>query len=59
MILAAEVKGDLPGTPKDMGLPYGKRNPYYSHIFRDSGLGVGLGNSMGRGSHYFGSLKIP
>ena len=33
-------------TPKDMGPPYGKRDPYYSHdrshIFRDS-----YGNSMG------------
>ena len=35
------------GTPKDMGPPYGKRDPYYSHIFRDSNMGVGLGNSMG------------
>ncbi len=26
----------LPGTPEDMGPPYGKRDPYYSHIFRDS-----------------------
>ena len=34
------VKGDLPGTPKDMGPPYGKRDPYYSHIFRDSNMGV-------------------
>ena len=32
----AYFKGDLPGTPKDMGPPYGKRDPYYSHIFRDS-----------------------
>ena len=24
------------GTPKDMGPPYGKRDPYHSHIFRDS-----------------------
>ena len=46
------VKGDLPGTPKDMGPPYGKRDPYHSQIFRDSGLGVGLGNSMG--SHVLG-----
>ena len=31
-----------------------------SHIFRDSTLGVGLGNSMGpKGSHSRGSLKIP
>ena len=21
----------IPGTPKDMGPPYGKRDPYYSH----------------------------
>ena len=34
------VKGDLPGTPKDMGPPFGKRDPYhsqYSHIFRVPG----------------------
>ena len=37
------IKGDLPGTPKDMGPPYSKRDPYHSHIF----TGVGLGNSMG------------
>ena len=35
-----------PGPPT-MGPPYGKRDQYHSHIFRDSGLGVGLGNSMG------------
>ena len=35
------VKGDLPGTPKDMGFPlYGKRDPYkLPIIFRDSCLG--------------------
>ena len=32
--------------------------PISLYIFRDSGLGVGLGNSMGKGSHYWGSLKI-
>ena len=31
-----KIKADLPGTSKDMGPPYGKRDPYYSHIFRDS-----------------------
>ena len=37
------IKGDLPGTPKDMGPPYGKRDPYYSRIFRDScGSGMGI-----------------
>ena len=35
-------QSDLPGTPKDMGPPYGKRDPYYSHIFRDS-YGSGMG----------------
>ena len=30
----------IPGTPKDMGPPYGKRDPYHSHIFRDSKMGV-------------------
>ena len=25
--------------------------PYYSHIFRDSNMGVGLGNSMGPAYH--------
>ena len=38
-----------PGLPT-MGPPYGKRDPYYSHIFRDS-----YGNSMGpKGSHVLG-----
>ena len=46
----SKVKGDLPGTPKDMGPPYGNRDPYHSHIFRDSNMGVGLGNSTGKGS---------
>ena len=33
----------IPGTPKDMGPPYGKRDPYHSHIFRDSyGSGMGI-----------------
>ena len=50
----------IPGTPKDMGPPYGKLDPYHSHIFRDC-----YGNGMGpayhfRGSHVLGgSLKIP
>ena len=36
-------KGDVPGTPKDMGPPYGKLDPNYSHIFRDSyGSGMGI-----------------
>ena len=52
--LVSGINGDLTGAPKDMGPPYGKRNPYYSHIFRDS-YGVGLGNSMGpKGSHVLG-----
>ena len=47
-----------------MGPPYGFRFPYYSHIFRDSNMGVGLGNSMGPAYHKgvpcpWGSLKIP
>ena len=51
------------GTPKDMGTPYGKRDPYYSHIFRDSNMGVGLGKSMGpayhfRGSHVLGGSRV-
>ena len=39
----------IPGTPKHVGPPYGKP---CTHIFRDSKMGVGLGNSMGKGSHY-------
>ena len=58
MVKGASNQGVIPGTPKDTGPPYGSYDPYYSHIFRDSGLGVGLGNSMGKGSHYWGSLKI-
>ena len=52
-------------TPKDMGPPHGKQDPYYSHIFRDSygsGMGIvimGSGKLTIRGSHYWGSLKIP
>ena len=36
----------IPGTPKAMGPLYGKWDPYHSHFFRNSGLGVGLGNSI-------------
>ena len=32
----SQISQVIPGTPKDMGPPYGKRDPYYSHIFRDS-----------------------
>ena len=28
-----KIKGDLPGTPKDMGPPKMIIFPYYSHIF--------------------------
>ena len=46
-----------------MGPPHGKLPilcPCHSHVFRDSKLGVGLGNCMGpKGSHSRGSLKIP
>ncbi len=31
MVDTALTKGDLPGTHKDMGPSYGKRDPYYSH----------------------------
>ena len=49
----------IPGTSKDMGPPYGKRDPYHSHIFRDS-----YGSRMGPAYHKevpcpWGSLKIP
>ena len=52
--------GVIPGTSKDMvsgthTIPI--LFPYYSHIFRDSGLG--LGNSMGKGSHYWGVPENP
>ena len=34
----------------------GKRDPYHgTHIFRDSNMGVGSGNSMGPASHFWGS----
>ena len=40
------IEDDLPGTPKDMGPPYGKLPklfPYHSHIFKDSyGSGTGI-----------------
>ena len=54
----------IPGTPKDMGPPYGKRDPYCSHIFGDS-YGSGVQGIVWvpltiRGSHVLGgSLKIP
>ena len=39
------------GTPKDMGPPTMVRGTHtISHIFRDSKMGVGLGNSMGPAS---------
>ena len=37
----------IPGTPNNGTPENGKRDPYHSHIFRDSNMGVGLGNSMG------------
>ena len=45
-------QGDLPETPKDMGPPYGKRDPYYSHTIPISlGILMGVvcwyGNNMG------------
>ena len=30
----------IPGTPNDGTPENGKRDPYYSHIFRDSNMGV-------------------
>ena len=46
-----------------MGPPYGKRDPYYSHIFLDSygsGMGIVWVPLTIRGSHVLGgSLKIP
>ena len=43
----------IPGTFKEMGFPkMVSRDPYYgTHIFRDSKMGVGLGNSMGPAYH--------
>ena len=54
MILQEEIKGDhLPGTPKDMGPPYGKLDSYYPKR-----LGIRkwewYGNSIGKGSHVLG-----
>ena len=51
------------GTPKDMGPAYGKRDPYYSHIFRDS-YGNGMGIVVGPAYHKqvpcpWGSLESP
>ena len=53
----------IPGTPNN-GTPFMVSFPYYSHIFRDSNMGVGLGNSMGPAYHKgvpcpWGSLEIP
>ena len=46
----AYIKGDLPGTPKDMGPPIMVVLPYYSHIFRHS---YGS-HSMGPAYHFRG-----
>ena len=42
LMRTCRVKGDLPGTPKDMGPHYGKRDPYYSHTIPIS-LGILMG----------------
>ena len=61
----AVFKGDLPGTHKDMGPLYGKRDPYYSiysHTMNPYLYGLlweWYGNRMGKGSHYWGSLEKP
>ena len=47
------------GTPKDMGPPYGKQDPYYSHIFRDLDMGMGFPLTIGGVPCPWGSLKIP
>ena len=50
-------KGDLPGTLKD-DPENGKRDPYYSHIFRDS-YGSGMGTVWGpRGAGLSGPLRV-
>ena len=37
------VKCDLPGTPKDMGPPYGKQDPYlFPYHSRDSKIGSAM-----------------
>ena len=55
--LAGGFKGDLPGTPKDMG-PLMVSFPYHSHIFRDcygSCIGiVWVPLTIIRGSHVLG-----
>ena len=61
---ALKLKNSRVMTPRDSqghGSPIMVSLPYYSHIFRDSKMGVGLGNRMGpKGSHILrGSLKIP
>ena len=53
-LIPPKCQWDFQGPPI-MGTPYGKRDPYYSHIFRDSNMGVGLGNSMGPAYHFRGS----
>ncbi len=57
---------DSPGPSRRWGFPkMVSRDPYYSHIFRDSKMGVGLGNSMGPAYHKggpiisWGSLEFP
>ena len=47
------------GTPKDMGPPYGKRDPYYSHIFRDYHQGVPLLGVPGITLEFVPILKGP
>ena len=56
--LKATFSTVIPGTPKDMGPPYGKRDPYYSHMITDSygsGMGIVCVPLTIRGSHVLGS----
>ena len=54
----------IPGTPKDMGPPYGKFPILFPYLLGIRKMGVGLGNNMGPAYHKgvpcpWGSLKIP
>ena len=43
-----DTSREISGTPNNGTPENGKRDPYHSHIFRDSNMGVGLGShSMG------------
>ena len=57
-----EISMGFSGTPNNGTPENGKRDPYYSHIFRDSygsGMGIVWVPLTIRGSHYWGVPENP